>query len=220
MALHAQYAPYPPPPAPPYPPQSQYAPPADPQAPEQPVPQQPAASLYDQGQLDQLLAPIALYPDQLLVQLFMASTYPLEVVLAERWVSDPDHAKLKGDQLASALEQQSWDPSVKSLVPFPPVLKMMSDQIDWTQRVGDAFLAQQKDLMDAVQRLRREAQAAGTLKTNEQQTVVVEPAALQSAAPPAPAPQEAAPAPQASAAGAGDDHYSADKSRDRLRPFL
>ena len=92
--------------------------------------------VFSSAEIDQMLAPIALYPDQLLAQVFMGSTYPLEVVLAERWVSDPDHANLKGDQLANALEQQSWDPSVKSLVPFPPVLKMMSDQIDWTQRVG------------------------------------------------------------------------------------
>jgi hypothetical protein len=153
--------------------------------------------VFSTEQIDQMVAPIALYPDQLLAQVFMASTYPLEVVLADRWVSAPENAALKGDQLVAALDQQSWDPSVKSLVPFPPVLKMMSDQVDWTQRLGDAFLAQRKDVMDSVQRLRRQAQAAGTLKTNDQQKIVVEPASYQQAIPATPAVQEAVP--QASA---------------------
>jgi len=149
--------------------------------------------VFSTAEIDQMVAPIALYPDQLLAQVFMASTYPLEIVLAERWVSDPANANLKGDQLATALEPQTWDPSVKSLVPFPPVLKMMSDQVDWTQRLGDAFLAQRKDLMDSVQRLRRQAQAAGTLKDTEQQKIVIEQASYQPAPAPAPAVQEAAP---------------------------
>ena len=153
--------------------------------------------VFSTAEIDQMVAPVALYPDQLLVQVFMASTYPLEVVLAERWVSDPANASLKGDQLASALEPQTWDPSVKSLVPFPPVLKMMSDQVDWTQRLGDAFLAQRKDLMDSVQRLRRQAQAAGTLKDTDQQKIVIEQASYQTTTPSGPVPQEAAP--QASA---------------------
>ena len=125
-------------------------------------------------EIDQLVAPIALYPDQLLAQILMASSYPIEIVQAERWVRDPNNAKLKGDSLAAALEPQTWDPSVKSLVPFPQVLQMMSDKLDWTQRLGDAFLAQQADVMDAVQRLRQQAQAAGTLKSTEQQTVTTE----------------------------------------------
>lgn len=174
MALHAQYAPYPPPPAPPYPPQSQYAPPADPQAPEQPVPQQPAASLYDQGQLDQLLAPIALYPDQLLGQILIASTYPLEVVEAARWLQDPNNAALKGEALAPVLDQMDWDPSVKSLVPFPSVLQMMNEQLQWTQRLGDAFLAQQADVMESVQQLRHEALNSGRLQSTPQQIVSTE----------------------------------------------
>ena len=127
---------------------------------------------FSQEQLDQLVAPIALYPDSLLAQIFMASTYPLEVVQAARWVKT--NKNLKADALAVALEKENWDPSVKSLVNFPQVLDMMNERLDWTQKMGDAFLAQQKDVMDTVQQLRAKAQAAGNLKTTEQQTVVVE----------------------------------------------
>ncbi len=127
---------------------------------------------FSQEQLDQLLAPVALYPDSLLTQIFMASTYPLEVVKATNWVK---HNKdLKGDALTAALEKQEWDPSVKSLVNFPQILDMMSDKLDWTQKLGDAFLAQEKDVMDTVQKLRAKAQAAGNLKTTKEQKVVVE----------------------------------------------
>jgi Protein of unknown function (DUF3300) len=136
------------------------------QAPQQPV--------FKKEEIDQMTAPIALYPDELLAQVLVAATYPLEIVQADRWLSDPANAKLKGDELATALEPQPWDPSVKSLVPFPQVLKMMSEKLEWTQRLGDAFLAQQADVMSSVQRLRRQAQAAGNLKSTEQQTVVVE----------------------------------------------
>ena len=131
-----------------------------------------AAPLFKQEQLEQIVAPIALYPDDLLAQIFMASTYPLEIVQAARWVKA--NPSLKGDQLTKALEQQSWDPSVKSLVNFPDVLAMMNDKLDWTQELGDAVLAQQKDLMAAVQRLRQKAQAAGNLKTTNEQKVIVE----------------------------------------------
>lgn len=125
-----------------------------------------------QEELDQMLAPIALYPDSLLAQIFMASTYPLEVVQAGRWVkANPD---LKGDALTEALEKENWDPSVKSLVNFPQVLEMMNEKLDWTQMLGDAFLAQQKDVMDTVQKLRAKAEGEGNLKTTEQQKVVVE----------------------------------------------
>lgn len=134
----------------------------------------PRQSVFRSEEIDQMVAPIALYPDQLLAQVLMAATYPLEIVQAERWVAEPGNAKLKGDELATALEGLTWDPSVKSLVPFPQILKMMSDKIDWTQRLGDAFLAQRADVMDAVQRLRRKAEAAGNLKTTEQQKVVTE----------------------------------------------
>ncbi len=94
---------------------------------------------FSQEELDQLLAPIALYPDSLLAQIFMASTYPLEVVQAERWIRE--NKDLKGDALTSALEKENWDPSVKSLVNFPKVLEMMNTKLDWTQKLGDAFLA-------------------------------------------------------------------------------
>jgi hypothetical protein len=123
-------------------------------------------------EIDALVAPIALYPDSLLSQIFMASTYPLEVVEASRWAKQ--NKNLKGDALAQALEKQDWDPSVRSLVNFPDVLSNMSDKLDWTQKLGDAFLSQQKEVMDAVQRLRAKAEAAGNLKTTEQQKVIVE----------------------------------------------
>ena len=137
----------------------------------------PAAPVFKPEELDQLLAPIALYPDDLLAQVLMASTYPLEIVQADRWVKDPKNKDLKGDALANALQNQTWDPSVKTLVPFPSVLDMMSQQLDWTQKLGDAMLAQQKDVMDSVQRLRQKAQAADQLKTTEQQTVTTQPPA-------------------------------------------
>ena len=127
---------------------------------------------FKQEELDQLVAPIALYPDSLLAQILMASTYPLEVVQAGRWVKA--NQKLKGDALTAALEKQDWDPSVKSLVNFPQVLDMMNEKLDWTQKLGDAFLAQQKDVMDTVQKLRLKAYGEGNLKTTEQQKVVVE----------------------------------------------
>ena len=127
---------------------------------------------FKQEELDQLVAPIALYPDSLVAQILMASTYPLEVVQAGRWVKANE--KLKGDELATALEKQEWDPSVKSLVNFPQVLDMMNEKLDWTQKMGDAFLAQQKDVMDTVQKLRLKAYGEGNLKTTEQQKVVVE----------------------------------------------
>lgn len=160
-----------------------FAPAAQAQEAVQPVPGAQAAPAYTPEQLDQLLAPIALYPDQLLGQILMASTYPLEVVQADRWVKDPNNAPLKGDQLAAALQTIDWDPSVKSLVPFPQILAMMDQRLDWTQSLGDAFLAQQGDVMDSVQRLRQQAQAAGTLQTTPQQvvtpvgqTIVIQPA--------------------------------------------
>ena len=136
-----------------------------------PAPPAQSAPVFAPEQLDQLLAPIALYPDPLLAQILMASTYPLEVVKADRWVKDPNNARLKSDQLAAALETIDWDPSVKSLVPFPQILAMMDERLDWTQSLGDAFLAQQADVMNSVQRLRQEAQAAGTLRSTPQQTV-------------------------------------------------
>jgi hypothetical protein len=127
---------------------------------------------FKQEELDQLVAPIALYPDSLVAQIFMASTYPLEVVQAGKW--GKANQKLKGDALTAALEKEDWDPSVKSLVNFPQVLDMMNEKLDWTQKLGDAFLAQQKDVMDTVQKLRLKAYGEGNLKTTEEQKVVVE----------------------------------------------
>ena len=129
-------------------------------------------AVFKPEEIEQLVAPIALYPDSLVSQILMASTYPLEVVQADRWVKA--NKTLKGDALTAALEKQPWDPSMKSLVNFPQVLAMMSEKLDLTQRLGDAFLAQQKDVMDAVQRLRAKAQAQGNLQTTKEQTVIVE----------------------------------------------
>lgn len=131
--------------------------------------QETPAKVFKQEELDQLLAPIALYPDDLLTQILMASTYPLELVQAERWVKQ--NKSLKGDALKAALEKQPWDASVKALVPFPEVVTMMSEKLEWTQKLGDAFLAQQKDVMDTVQRLRRKAAEAGNLKSSKEQAV-------------------------------------------------
>jgi hypothetical protein len=128
--------------------------------------------VFKQEELDQILAPIALYPDELVSQILMASTYPLEVVQADRWAKQ--NSKLKGDALAKALEAQDWDPSVKSLVNFPQVLSQMSDKIDLTQKLGDAFLADQKKVLDTIQSLRAKAQASGNLKSSKEQTVIVE----------------------------------------------
>jgi hypothetical protein len=125
-----------------------------------------------QAELEQILAPIALYPDDVLAQILIASTYPLEIVQADRWVKQ--NSGLKRDTLTAALEKQPWDPSVKSLVNFPQVLTMMSEKIDWTQKLGDAFLAQQQDVMKAVQQLRAKAEVAGNLKSTKEQKVIVE----------------------------------------------
>jgi hypothetical protein len=122
-------------------------------------------------QLDALVAPIALYPDTLLAQVLMASTYPLEVVQAERWAME--HKNIDGDQLKKEVEKQAWDDSVKSLVATPSVLTMMSKKLDWTQKLGDAVLAQQPDVMDAIQRLRSKAYATEKLRSTKEQKVTV-----------------------------------------------
>lgn len=132
-----------------------------------------AASL-SQAQIQQLVAPIALYPDPLLTQILMASTYPLEVVEAARW--SHDNPGVSGQALQSAMQSQSWDPSIKSLTAVPQTLAMMSDKIDWTEQLGEAFLDQQQDVLDAVQKLRAEAQAAGNLQSSPQQVVTTAPA--------------------------------------------
>jgi len=166
--LPAPSAPSPAPAAPPPAPSALPAPSAPPPAAQAAVT---AAPVFKMEEIDQLMAPIALYPDDLLVQILTAATYPLEIVMAARWVADPKNAALKGDALEQALQAQSWDPSVKSLVPFPDVLKMMSDKLEWTQKLGDAFLAQQQDCFASIQRLRQRAQSAGKLTSTKQQTV-------------------------------------------------
>lgn len=121
---------------------------------------------FTQQELDQMLAPIALYPDSLLAQVLMAATYPLEVVDAARW--SRDNPRLTGGAAVSAVANKDWDASVKSLVAFPQILQTMDAKIDWTERLGDAFLAQQAQVMDTVQALRRRAEQAGNLQSNAQ----------------------------------------------------
>jgi hypothetical protein len=127
---------------------------------------------FKQEELEQMLAPIALYPDSLLSQMLMASTYPLEVVQADRWIKA--NKDIKGDALTAALERESWDPSVKSLANFPQVLAMMSENLDVTVKIGDAFIGQQSQVLATVQTLRAKAQETGNLKTTPEQQVIVE----------------------------------------------
>lgn len=133
-----------------------------------------AEDLFPQEQIEQLVAPVALYPDALLAQVFMASTYPLDVVQAARW--QKDNADLKDEALEEAAAEEPWDQSVKTLLFFPDVLSYMNKNLDWTQDLGDAVLGQQDDVTDAVQTLRREAKEAGNLESTEQQRVEVAPA--------------------------------------------
>jgi len=139
---------------------------------------------FTRAQLEQLVAPIALHPDVLLTQILMASTYPIEVVQAQRWVDR--NPGLKGAELEEALKTQAWAPSVKALCGFPTVLKQMSDNLDWTRDLGDAFLGQKTELMDTVQTMRKKALDSGNLKTTKQQkvvqadgTIVIEPATVE-----------------------------------------
>src|SRR5208337_4821033 len=132
-------------------------------------------------QLQQLVAPVALYPDSLVAQILGASTFPEQVVEADRWVQA--HPDLKGDDLAQAVDQQPWDPSVKALTAFPSVLGNMDKNLSWTSSLGDAYYNQQEDVMDAVQVMRQRAREAGNLKTTPQQmvtsqgsTIIIEPA--------------------------------------------
>src|SRR5215472_2491165 len=138
----------------------------------QPAPARPSGEqLLKPEELDALVAPIALYPDNLLSLVLMASSYPLEVVQADRWLKE--NKNLKGDEQKAAADKQGWDDSVKSLLATPDVLSMMSDKLDWTMKLGDAVLAQQPDVMDAIQRLRIRAQQNHKLETTKQQTVTV-----------------------------------------------
>lgn len=131
-----------------------------------------AQTKLDPARLDQLMAPIALYPDALLSQILMAATYPDNVAEAAKWSAA--HSSLTGDAAVKAVSAESWDPSVKSLVAFPSVMDLMGRQPAWVTSVGDAFLAEPNAVMDSVQRLRKQAKAAGNLKTTEQQKVVTQ----------------------------------------------
>src|ERR1017187_5162164 len=130
------------------------------------------AQMLAPEQLDDLVAPIALYPDPLLSQVLVASTYPLEVVEAQQWLQR--NGSLRGQQLTEAARQQNWDASVQAMVAFPDVLTMLNQDVQWTTALGNAFLAQQSDVMAAVQRMRARAQANGKLSTTAQQTVTTE----------------------------------------------
>ena len=136
----------------------------------QPPPLPPPGQTLSPDQLDDLVAPVALYPDQLLSQLLVASTYPLEVVQAYQWLQR--NPGLQGPSLTQAAQQQNWDASVQALVMFPDVLKRLNDDVTWTTNLGNAFLAQQQDVMDAVQRMRAKAQQAGKLASTPQEDVV------------------------------------------------
>jgi hypothetical protein len=150
----------PPPPPPNAAPPAQAAKPGDASAPMTPE------------RLEQLVAPIALYPDALLSQVLMAATYPADVAEAAQW--SKANTSQKGDEAVKAVDDKNWDPAVKSLVAFPQVIQTMGEKPDWVQNLGDAFLASTKDVLDAAQRLRQRAQSAGTLKTTEQQNVIVD----------------------------------------------
>ena len=132
-----------------------------------------SGQVFRPEELDQMFAPIALYPDALLAQVLTASTYPLQVVSAARFARD--NPNLKGQALIDAAKDKDWEPSVKAMLEFPDVLAMMDKELDWTTKLGDAFLAQQRDCMDSVQRLRQKAYAQGNLKTTNEQMVKAEP---------------------------------------------
>jgi len=153
------------------------------------------AKPFSNEQLDQMTAQIALYPDSLLSQLLMATTYPDEFAKASAW--SKAHPDAKGDAAVTAVESENWDPSVASMVAFPEVVITLGDKPDWVRSMGDAFLAQPDDVMDSVQRLRGRAQQAGNLKSNEQITVSTQaPEAAPPASPQSVVVQQAAPPPQ------------------------
>jgi len=130
------------------------------------------AAMLPADQLDSLVAPIALYPDPMLSNVLMASTYPLEVIQLQQWLAQ--NKGMNEKQLADAVQKQNWDPSIQSLAGLPDVVKLLSENIKWTTDLGNAFLAQQDDVMAAVQRMRKTAQDKGNLKSNEQQKVEVQ----------------------------------------------
>jgi len=125
------------------------------------------SNAYSQQKLDQMLAPIALYPDQLVSQILMASTFPRQIAEAARWLDVPDNAALKGDALVAALQPLNWDPSVKSITAFPAIVKMLAKNLAWTNSLGVAFTRHQADVMAQIQFLRHQAQSAGNLASND-----------------------------------------------------
>jgi uncharacterized membrane protein YgcG len=131
--------------------------------------EQPAETVMPQEQLDSLVSPVALYPDPLLGQVLAASTYPLEIVEVDRWLQQ--NSSLQGEALVQAAAKQKWDPSIQALVVFPSIVQQMDQNLQWTTALGNAFLAQQQDVMDAVQRMRHKAQGAGALNSNAQQSI-------------------------------------------------
>src|SRR5437868_13416572 len=131
--------------------------------------QQSQAPKIPADQLDSLVAPIALYPDPLLAQVLAASTYPLEIIQLQQWLAN--HKGLKDKALADAVAKESWDPSIQAMAALPDVVNRLASDIKWTTDIGNAFLAQQSDVMDAVQRMRKKAQDTGNLKSSEQQKV-------------------------------------------------
>ncbi len=131
--------------------------------------QPPASSSFTREELEKLLAPIALYPDPLLAQMLPASAYPVQIVQAQRWLDKNQALVAKNDY--SGIDNQNWDPAVKALARFPDVTKLMSADLDWTTDLGDAEVNQPQDVADVIQELRQKAEAAGTLKTTDQQTV-------------------------------------------------
>src|SRR6202521_1187898 len=144
--------------------------------------QSPALPVQQSAQeLQQLVAPIALYPDALVAQVLAASTYPTEIVEADRWMQN--HSDFKGEKLAGEVDKQPWDPSVKALTQFPSVLENMDKNLSWTSSLGDAYANQQKDVTDAVQVMRQQARRAGQLNSNQQErvttqgnTIIIQPA--------------------------------------------
>src|SRR6266853_2211326 len=122
-----------------------------------------AVAHYTRQQIDQLTAPIALYPDQLLSQVLMAATCPQQIIDAAHWLKDPGNAELKGDALVAALQPLPWDPSIKALAAFPQIIAMMGDHIEWTEALGVAFATQQAEVMARVQALRHLAVKSGRL---------------------------------------------------------
>ena len=150
------------------------APPAAPPSPAAEVEPGPPPGAATADELEQLVSPIALYPDPLVAQILAGSTYPMQVVEADRWLKQ--NPNLTGDALAQQVNQQPWDPSIKSLTQFPSVLDTMNTSLSWTSSLGEAYYNQPADVMNAIQVMRNRALAAGTLKSTPQQTVQVQPA--------------------------------------------